>query len=82
MDTQDLSYELLNYENQWVAILESEQRIVGSGPDAYEAKQDAESNGYSDVLLMRVRDTSVRYAFELRKCDTNTTRTEAGPTRI
>ena len=65
MEPRDLSYELLDYENKWVAILESEQRIVGSGTDAFEAKQDAERQGYDDVLLMRVRDTSVRYAFGL-----------------
>ena len=82
METSDLSYELLKYENQWVAILESEQRIVGSGPDAFEAKQDAENHGYSDVLLMRVRDTSVRYAFKLRQCDISITPSEARPTRI
>jgi hypothetical protein len=65
MENQDLSYELLNYENRWVAILESEQRIVGSGSDACEAKDDAEKNGYSDVVLLRVRSTDVHYAFGL-----------------
>ena len=65
MEKQDLSYDLLKYVNQWVAILESEERIVGSGPDAFEAQQDAERNGYSEVLLMRVRATNVRYAFKL-----------------
>ena len=71
MEHQDLSYELLKYENQWVAILQSEEKIVGSGIDAYEAQQDAERNGYSEVLLMRVRATDVHYAFELGKCDIN-----------
>jgi hypothetical protein len=65
MEKQDLSYELLKYENQWVAILEAEERIVGSGSDAYEAKQDAEKHGYSDVLIMRVRETDMHYAFRL-----------------
>ena len=65
MGSQDLSYELLKYKNQWVAILESEERIVGSGADAYEAQQDAERHGYSEVLLMRVRATDVYYAFKL-----------------
>ena len=77
MESQELSFELLKYENKWVAILEDEQKIVGSGSDAYEAQQDAGRHGYTDVLLMRVRDTSVRYAFGLRQCDINTTRTEA-----
>ena len=68
MDTSipDLSYELLQYENKWVAILESEQRIVGSGSDACEAQEDAEKQGYSDVLLMRVRSADVHYAFGTR----------------
>ena len=65
MANQDLSYELLKYENQWVAILEADERIVGSGSDAYEAKQDAERHGFSDVILMRVRATDVYYAFKL-----------------
>jgi hypothetical protein len=81
METHDLSYELLKYENQWVVILESEQRIVGSGPDCYEAKQDAESHGYADVAKVGPRH-DVRYAFALRQCATNITRTEARPTRI
>jgi len=60
----DLSYELLKYTNRWVAILQAEERVVGSGADAYEAQQDAARNGYSDdVLLMRVRDAGVSYAF-------------------
>jgi hypothetical protein len=65
MEHQDLSYELLRYENRWVAILQEEERVVGSGADAYEAQQDAERHGYSDVLLMRVRSTDAYYAFNL-----------------
>jgi hypothetical protein len=38
-DTQDLSYELLKYVNRWVASLESEQRVVGSGSDACEIQR-------------------------------------------
>ena len=62
MEKHDLSYELMKYENQWVAILELEERIVGAGVDAYEAQQDAERNGYSEVLLMRVRSADQHYA--------------------
>lgn len=65
MEKQDLSYELMKYENQWVAILELEERIVGTGADAYEAQQDAERNGYSEVLLMRVRSADQHYALKL-----------------
>jgi hypothetical protein len=63
MENQDITYKLLKYENQWVAILEDEERIVGSGSDAYEAQQDAINNGYSDIILMRVRSTDKYYAF-------------------
>jgi len=66
MESTDLSYELLDYEDRWVAILESADRIVGSGADAYEAKQDAERNGYPEVILLRVRSTAKRYALRLR----------------
>jgi hypothetical protein len=65
MGKQELSYELLKYENRWVAISEPEEKIVGSGDDAYEAVQDAERHGYSDVLIMRVREANARYAFTL-----------------
>lgn len=65
MEMQVLSYELMKYENQWVAILESEERIVGTGVDAYEAQQDAERNGYSEVLLMRVRSADQHYALKI-----------------
>jgi hypothetical protein len=61
MENPDLSRQLLDYENKWVALLESEDRIVGSGDDAYEAKMDAERNGYPEVILLRVRDTNSYY---------------------
>jgi hypothetical protein len=55
----------MKYENQWVAILESEERIVGTGSDAYEAQQDAQKKGYPEVFLMRVRSTDHYHAFKL-----------------
>lgn len=65
-ERRELSYELMKYENQWVAILEPEERIVGTGADAYEAQQDAERNGYSDeVFLLRVRSAGSYHAFTL-----------------
>lgn len=48
-----------------MAILESEERIVGTGVDAYEAQQDAERNGYSEALLMRVRSADQHYALKI-----------------
>ena len=48
---------LRRHENQWVAVLESEDgdTIVGSGKDAVEAKRDARSRGFDDVVLFWVR---------------------------
>lgn len=39
-----LEDELGKYENKWVAILESERRIVGSGDSAKDALAEAEAN--------------------------------------
>jgi hypothetical protein len=50
-----LEDDLMHYENKWVAISESEDKVVGSGIDAYEAKLDAEKNGYEDTILFKVR---------------------------
>ena len=49
-----LEEELGRYEDKWVAILEPEHKIVGSGDDAYEAKLNAEANGYPDIVLLKV----------------------------
>ena len=49
-----LQEELGQYEDKWVAILEPERKIVGSGNDAYEAKLAAEANGYPDIVLLKV----------------------------
>ena len=55
MENKDpLTDELGNYENQWVAILESERKIVGSGDTAVEAKQEAKTRGYSEIALFKV----------------------------
>lgn len=50
-----LPFELLkNYENKWVALLEPDQQIVGSGNDAVEATHDAKQRGYNQVTLFYV----------------------------
>jgi hypothetical protein len=46
--------QLKGYENKWVALLEPEQKIVGSGNDAVEATQDAKKHGYSQVTLFYI----------------------------
>lgn len=46
--------ELEKYEGRWVALLEPDKTVVGSGNDASEARRTAEKNGYRDVILLHV----------------------------
>jgi hypothetical protein len=50
-----LEDELMKYENKWVAILQKERRVVGSGATAYDAKIEAEKNGYPETTLFMVQ---------------------------
>jgi hypothetical protein len=54
MDLTTISAQLEKYENKWVAIDESEEKIVGVGDDAFEATEDAERGGYQDTILFKV----------------------------
>ena len=54
MDLTAISAQLEKYENKWVAIDESEEKIVGVGDDAFEATEDAKRGGYQDTILFRV----------------------------
>ena len=64
MEPKDpLEDELGKYENKWVAILESERRVVGSGENARDAKANAEANGYEDIALFKVRSHSKLYIY-------------------
>ena len=49
-----LTEQFRDYEDMWVAILECESRIVGSGADPLEARADAERKGYSETTLFQV----------------------------
>ncbi len=49
-----LTEQFRDYEDMWVAILEAESRIVGSGTGPLEAKADAERKGYSETTLFQV----------------------------
>jgi len=56
----DLPFDQLkDYENQWVALLEPSQEIVGSGSDAVTATDAAKARGYSDVTLFWVPPADV-----------------------
>ena len=54
MDLTAISDQLEKYENKWVAIDESQEKIVGVGNDAFEATNDAERQGYQDTILFKV----------------------------
>jgi len=47
---------LRDYEDRWVAIIESggTETVVGSGRDAVEALADAKSKGFENTVLFRV----------------------------
>lgn len=47
---------LRNYEDRWVAIIESggTETVVGSGRDAVEALADAKVKGFENAVLFRV----------------------------
>lgn len=62
MEIKDpLEDELGQYQNQWVAIAESERKIVGSGDTAREAKAEAAAKGYSETALFRVPPAGKSY---------------------
>jgi Family of unknown function (DUF5678) len=46
--------DLTQYQNQWVALAEPDNQVVGSGGDAVEASKAAEANGYQDYTLFKV----------------------------
>jgi len=54
MDIAALGTELEKYEDKWIAIDESEEKIVGVGDDAFQATADAEQNGYPETILFKV----------------------------
>jgi hypothetical protein len=54
MDITAISDQLPEYENKWIAIDESEEKIVGVGNDAIEATKDAEEKGYQNTILFKV----------------------------
>ena len=54
MDIIAISAQLPEYENKWIAIDESEEKIVGVGEDAVEATKNAEEKGYQDTILFKV----------------------------
>ena len=62
MDKPTLTEQLTDYEDRWVAIFEPDERIVGSGVNALEAKRNAENGGYADTILFKVPRFDIGYA--------------------
>jgi hypothetical protein len=54
IDISSLSPEIEKFENKWIAIDESEEKIVGVGDHALEANADAERHGYQETILFKV----------------------------
>jgi hypothetical protein len=54
MDIAKLGPQFAKYEDKWIAIDGSEEKIVGVGENAIEATKDAERNGYQETILFRV----------------------------
>jgi len=54
MDLATVPPQFKDYEDKWVAISETENRIIASGETIFEVDQEAEQKGYSDVLLFKV----------------------------
>lgn len=54
MKNENFIEQLKNYEDKWVAILEPDKKVIASGEDASEAKQEAEKKGYKTFILLKV----------------------------
>jgi uncharacterized protein DUF5678 len=54
IDISNLSPEIEKFEDKWIAIDESEKKIVGVGDNALEATADAERKGYQETILFKV----------------------------
>ena len=54
MDIAKLGMQLEKYEDKWIAIDGSEEKVVGVGASAFEATEDAERNGYQETILFKV----------------------------
>jgi hypothetical protein len=64
-EKKSLEDDLRNYEDKWVAILEAEDRVVGSGNTPIEAKAEADANGYEEAALFKVRAFDKYYVYSL-----------------
>ncbi|OGI98620.1 hypothetical protein A3H53_01225 [Candidatus Nomurabacteria bacterium RIFCSPLOWO2_02_FULL_40_10] len=49
------------YRGLWVAILDDEQTVVGSGKTLREAHKEADKKGYTNPIFMRVPTEIIPY---------------------
>jgi hypothetical protein len=54
MNIATVAKQFTEYENQWIAISESDEKIVASGENAFEAIERAKQLGYQETILYRV----------------------------
>lgn len=64
-ENKSLEDDLMNYEDKWVAILEDEERVVGSGDTPHQAKAEADANGYTEAALFKVQPFGRYYVYPL-----------------
>jgi hypothetical protein len=55
------TYNLTKYEDQWVALSNTDGEVVAVGKDAREAQAQAEENGYKDSLILKVPSSDYGY---------------------
>jgi hypothetical protein len=54
LDFADVASQFTEFEDQWVAINESGNKIVASGASIFEVDKEAERQGYENVFLFKV----------------------------
>ena len=54
LDFSDVACQLTEFEDQWVAINESGDKVVASGASIFEVDKEAERLGHNNVFLFKV----------------------------
>lgn len=49
------------YKGLWVALLDDQQTVVGSGRTLKEAKEEAQKNGHKSPIMMRVPERIIPF---------------------
>jgi len=58
---KDWSQIYKKYKGLWVALLDDESTVVGSGKTAKQALQEAKNNGYTDTIISRIPENLSAY---------------------